>query len=795
MLRNLGAAHLNLTEPAGDTDPSKLVGPSRLIEVDLESDEARFFAFSGQVIDGLSAFANSRITPHLRFPFAEWSASAEDPISNCSACRPYMYRLDAPFIPAGAGPASVSAPAGATVSFVVDAVGSGLLSYQWRRDGVPVPCSSAGDCSRLEWSVAAGDDGARFDVVVSNEAGSVTSDAAILSVDAPSPPGPSPTLAPNLVPRSITFSPASANPSAPVTVTFSIANIGDSPAQASTAVVRITASSESAAGTNLASTEIPALAAGALTTRTVTVNAPASSGSYKVWVIADNGRTSGQPAANEVDDIVSAIGILTVTQAPSGGPDLVAKSVGFDPRSAPPGGIVQVSFVVENVGPASSLATTAQIRVSSSADSVAGSTLLASVAVPALAAGAATVRRESVTVPLAPGAYNVWIVTDSTRAAGQSGAALDNDSTVASTALQVEDSTQPGPDLVVSAISAEPAPITVGGMTVVSFTVTNSGSKVSGVSAAAVRINALANGATGPNLAVTDVPALAPGSSYRHRLGVNVPLIAGDYKVWAVADIRGTAGQVSGAAVANDIASSAEILTVTNRIIPQGGTAEGAYSGTLSGGSYPAFRLLVLEGGEYWGLYGFGSGDGFNAAGFIQGTSSSGSGKFTSSDLRDFGFAPSVSGTGTATFDAEQGTLSGTVTTSRASLSLSGGPVRDVPYEYNMPATMEAVAGPWGLRTNTGDSMVVEVPADGNFSTRTAAGCSLSGTVTPRASGKNVYDVTVRLGAAPCIIPGETLRGVGVIVRRSTGTLDVSQLTIVTVNGSRTIGLTAFGYN
>ena len=108
---------------------------------------------------------------------------------------------------------------------------------------------------------------------------------------------------------------------------------------------------------------------------------------------------------------------------------------------------------------------------------------------------------------------------------------------------------------------------------------------------------------------------------------------------------------------------------------------------------------------------------------------------------------------------------------------------------------MDKIAGPWGLRTNTGDSMVISVPPDGNFSTRTAAGCDLTGSVTPRPTGKNVYNVIVRLGAAPCVLPGETMRGIAVVVRESSGTLGLSQLTITTVNSSRTIGLTAAGYN
>ena len=73
---------------------------------------------------------------------------------------------------------SVTAPAGATFSVV--ASGTAPLSYQWRRGGVDI--AGATSASYVLNPTAVSDNGASFDVVVTNSAGSVTSSAATLTV-------------------------------------------------------------------------------------------------------------------------------------------------------------------------------------------------------------------------------------------------------------------------------------------------------------------------------------------------------------------------------------------------------------------------------------------------------------------------------------------------------------------------------------------------------------------------------------------------------------------------------------
>ncbi|MBN1578111.1 MAG: immunoglobulin domain-containing protein [Chitinispirillaceae bacterium] len=77
-------------------------------------------------------------------------------------------------------PADQTVDEGSTAIFTVVATGTSL-SYQWRRGGSDI--SGATAASYTTDATTMGDDGASFTCVVSNEGGSVTSDAAILTVN------------------------------------------------------------------------------------------------------------------------------------------------------------------------------------------------------------------------------------------------------------------------------------------------------------------------------------------------------------------------------------------------------------------------------------------------------------------------------------------------------------------------------------------------------------------------------------------------------------------------------------
>jgi glucose/arabinose dehydrogenase len=85
-----------------------------------------------------------------------------------------------------APPASLLASVGHPATFSISASGPQPLSYQWQRNGVDIPGATAANYTLA--SAQLSDDGAQFRVIISNSFGSVTSEAATLSVTSAQPP-------------------------------------------------------------------------------------------------------------------------------------------------------------------------------------------------------------------------------------------------------------------------------------------------------------------------------------------------------------------------------------------------------------------------------------------------------------------------------------------------------------------------------------------------------------------------------------------------------------------------------
>jgi hypothetical protein len=83
-------------------------------------------------------------------------------------------------------PANQSVAAGLTATFTVSATGTQPLSYQWQENGTNIPSATAS--SYTTPATTSADNGETFDVVVSNTAGSVTSNTATLTVTSTSSP-------------------------------------------------------------------------------------------------------------------------------------------------------------------------------------------------------------------------------------------------------------------------------------------------------------------------------------------------------------------------------------------------------------------------------------------------------------------------------------------------------------------------------------------------------------------------------------------------------------------------------
>jgi len=112
-------------------------------------------------------------------------------------------------------PVSQTVTAGQTASFTVVATGTAPLSYQWQKSGVNIAGATA--ASYTTPATTTSDNGATFRVVVSNTAGTVTSGAAALTVNAAA------------VAPTITMQPASQAVTAGQTASFTVVATGTAP--------------------------------------------------------------------------------------------------------------------------------------------------------------------------------------------------------------------------------------------------------------------------------------------------------------------------------------------------------------------------------------------------------------------------------------------------------------------------------------------------------------------------------------------------------------------------------------
>jgi len=112
-------------------------------------------------------------------------------------------------------PANTTVTAPGAASFSVVATGSVPMTYQWKRNGSNIAGATSATYVRNPTAVA--DNGSSYTVVITNSVGSVTSAAAILTVNPPP------------VAPSITTHPASVTVTAPAAATFSVVAAGDAP--------------------------------------------------------------------------------------------------------------------------------------------------------------------------------------------------------------------------------------------------------------------------------------------------------------------------------------------------------------------------------------------------------------------------------------------------------------------------------------------------------------------------------------------------------------------------------------
>ena len=221
-----------------------------------------------------------------------------------------------------------------------------------------------------------------------------------------------------------------------------------------------------------------------------------------------------------------------------------------------------------------------------------------------------------------------------------------------------------------------------------------------------------------------------------------------------------------------------------------GPSAEGAYSGAITGSSTSsAFSAVVLEDGQVWALYGNAIGGGLVVGGIVQGQGISNNGTFTSTTIKDFGYLPPVAGTLDATYVAGA-SIQGTVTAGGGSIGLSGSAIPSTSFNYNTPALVSNIAGNWTLSSTSGNTIALNIASNGTFTGTATGGCTLSGSVAARPSGKNIFNVQLTNGPAPCALPGFQGNGIGIYTALASG---AHQLIVAVIDSSRTYGAASFG--
>ena len=191
--------------------------------------------------------------------------------------------------------------------------------------------------------------------------------------------------------------------------------------------------------------------------------------------------------------------------------------------------------------------------------------------------------------------------------------------------------------------------------------------------------------------------------------------------------------------------------------------------------------LVVLENGETWGLY---EEDKYSGAFYGQST---GTGNTFTASGSDFNFN---------NWSVTSGTVKGTVVQKSAINATSSQNVSvNLKYEssYEIPASLTAVAGNYKVTGISAKGSANEVPMTITASgmvTVVGTNCSSSGKIAPRASGKNVYDISMTFNGNSCALgDGGTASGIFLLDQSETPNVAVS----MALTPSKQDGFIAFG--
>ena len=215
-------------------------------------------------------------------------------------------------------------------------------------------------------------------------------------------------------------------------------------------------------------------------------------------------------------------------------------------------------------------------------------------------------------------------------------------------------------------------------------------------------------------------------------------------------------------------------------------SAEGVYEGTYANGL--THLTLVTDTSRMYSILGTTTGGVFAISRFLEGLGTSTNGAFTATEVREYGTgASTASGTFTGTY-VPGTSLNGTLALGGANIAITGAPLSNTTYVYNTPAKLANITGAWTLNDLNGARVTLLVEADGKF-TGTSGTCAITGSLTPKSTGKNVFTFSVTSGPAPCPRPNDVSTGVAVEFTIGTARQLIAAASGVTrVNGTGWVG-------
>jgi hypothetical protein len=192
--------------------------------------------------------------------------------------------------------------------------------------------------------------------------------------------------------------------------------------------------------------------------------------------------------------------------------------------------------------------------------------------------------------------------------------------------------------------------------------------------------------------------------------------------------------------------------TVTNAV------AEGVWSGTTS--TNYALQAVVLENGDFYAIFGTSSNGVFSVYGFDQGAAAI-SGSTLSGALKEYYYNGNTYSSALSATVVNGTSMTGTNTWSdNSKTTWAVTPIASSTYVYNRAANLSEVSGSWTGTLLNGSSTTITIGSTGVVA-GTNGSCTFTGSAAPRNSGKNIFNVSLTFGGAPCALPNQTVSGIG----------------------------------